>query len=40
MSEYSDWIGRQTQRVETINERQVAHLRATLAGTPVANCRR
>ena len=33
MTEYADWIGRQTQRVETITERQVAQFRATLAGT-------
>ena len=33
MTDYSDWIGRQTQRVETITERQVSHFRATLAGT-------
>ncbi len=33
MSDHSDWIGRETSRTETITQRQVDCLRATLAGT-------
>ena len=33
MSDASDWIGHQTDRAETITERQIANLKATLAGT-------
>lgn len=33
MTNHSDWIGRQTRSSETIADRHVAQLRATLAGT-------
>lgn len=33
MADYSDWLGRETRRIETISDRQVAHFRAALAGT-------
>ena len=33
MSDHSSWIGRETSRTETISQRQVDGLRATLAGT-------
>lgn len=33
MTNPSDWIGRQDSRTETVTPRQVAHLRAMLAGT-------
>jgi 3-methylfumaryl-CoA hydratase len=32
MSHYQDWIGRRTERTETITERQLSHFRATFAG--------
>jgi 3-methylfumaryl-CoA hydratase len=33
MSDHSDWIGRETSRTETVTQRQVDGLAATLAGT-------
>lgn len=32
MTDYSDWIGRKTRRVDTIGEREIARFRATLPG--------